>query len=81
MVELAVHHTLASAHSLNISWWNAFDVAHAVFVRQIARQHIADDFHVLVAMGAKAGAGCNAVFVDDAQIAPTHESRVVIAGK
>ncbi|MEY3409792.1 MAG: hypothetical protein RIS02_1519, partial [Pseudomonadota bacterium] len=81
MIELAVHHTLASAHSLNIPGWNAFDVAHAVFVRQVARQHIADDFHVFVAMSAKAGAGGNAVFVDDAQIAPAHEFRVVITSK
>ena len=50
-------------------------------VRQIARQHIADDFHVLVAMGAKTGTWGDAVFVDHPQIAPTHELRVLIARK
>jgi len=32
-------------------------------------------------MGAKAGAGRNAVFVDDAQVAKAHVAGVVVAGK
>ena len=81
MIELAVHHTFACAHALHIAWGNALDVAHVVLVGQVARQDITDDFHVLVTMGAKARTGRNAVFVDHAQVAPTHEGRVVIARK
>ena len=81
MVELAVLHTPPGAHALHIARRNALDVAHAVLVRQVAGQHIADDFHVAVAMCAKAGTGCNAIFVDDAQVSPTHVFRVVITAK
>jgi len=81
MVELTVHHAFASAHALHIAGGNAFDVAHAVLVRQFAREHIADDFHVAVAVRAKARSGGDAVFVDDTQIAPAHEVGVVIVGK
>jgi hypothetical protein len=44
-------------------------VAHAVLVRQRAVEHVADDLHVAVAVGAEAGAGGDAVLVDDAQVA------------
>ena len=81
VVELAVLHAAARAHALHVARRNAFDVAHAVFVRQVARHHVADDFHVAVAVRAKAHARRNAVFVDDAQIAPAHVRRVVVAGK
>ena len=81
VVELAVHHAFAGAHALNVTGRDALHIAHAVFVRQVARHHIADDFHVFVAMRAKACARCNAVFVDDTQIAPAHKGRVVITGK
>ena len=74
-------HTGSRAHALHIAWGNAFDIAHVVLVRQVARQHIADDFHVLVAMGAKTGARRDAVFVDHPQVSPTHELRVLVAGK
>jgi hypothetical protein len=48
---------------------------------KLTRNHIADDFHVAVAMGAKTGARRNAVFIDDPQVAPAHVRRVVITGK
>jgi hypothetical protein len=81
MVELAVHHAAAGAHALHVAGRDRHHVAHAVLVRQLALQHVADDFHVAVAVRAKAGAGRNAVFVDDAQVAPAHVRRVVIVGK
>ena len=81
MVELTVFNAGAGTHALHVPWRNAFDVTHAVLVGQIARQHIADDFHVLVAMGAKTSTRGNAVFVDDAQIAPAHVGMVVVASK
>ena len=81
VVELAVLHAGARAHALHIAWRYAFDIAHIVFVRKVARQHVADDLHVPVAMGAKPGTGRDAVFIDHPQIAPAHESRVVITRK
>ena len=81
MVELAVHHAAARAHALHITGRDAFDIAHAVFVRQFALQNVADDFHVAVAVGAKAGARGDVVFVDDTQIAPAHPLGVVVVGK
>jgi len=81
VVELTVHHAAARTHSLHIAGGNALDVAHAVFVRQLTGEHIADDFHVAVTVRAKTCARRDAVFVDDAQIAPTHVGRVVIARK
>jgi len=81
VVELGVAHTRTSTHALHIPGGNAFDIAHVVLVGQIARQHVADDLHVLVAMGAKTGAWRDPVFVDHPQVAPTHELRVVVARK
>jgi len=81
VVELAVAHTAACAHALHIAGRNALDVAHAVLVRQLAREHVADDLHVAVAMGAKTGARRDAVLVDHPQIAPAHVLRVKILGK
>ncbi|EFK96889.1 hypothetical protein LDC_1093, partial [sediment metagenome] len=79
MVELAVLHAGAGAHALHVA--GADDarvgrtrgaIAHAVLVGERAVEHVADDLHFAVAMGAEAGAGCDAVFVDDAQVAHTH---------
>jgi hypothetical protein len=81
MVELAVHHAAPGAHALNIARRDALDVAHAVLVRQVALQHVADDLHVAMAVRTEARAGRDAVFVDDAQVAPAHVGRVDILGK
>jgi len=48
---------------------------------RLPAMHVADDLHVAVAVRAKTGAGRNAVFVDDAQVAPGHVRRVVVPGK
>ena len=81
VVELAVLYASACAHALHVAGRDALDVAHAVLVGQLARQHVADDFHVAVAMGAKPGARRNAVFVDDPQVAKAHVGRVVVPRK
>ena len=81
VVELTVLHAGAGAHALHVSGGNTFDVTHAVFVCQIARKYVADDFHVAVAVGTKTSARGNAVFIDDAQIAPAHVIGVVITRK
>jgi len=81
MVELAVAYTSACTHALYIPGRNGFHIAHAVLVGQFAAQHITDDFHVLVAMGAKPGTWGDTVFVDDPQVAPTHMGWVVVTRK
>jgi hypothetical protein len=81
VVELAVLHAGAGAHALHVAGRDALDVAHAVLVREVALQHVADDFHVAVAVRAEAGAGRDAVLVDDAQVAPTHVLGVVVVGE
>ncbi|MCY1542112.1 hypothetical protein D9M68_778390 [compost metagenome] len=78
VVELAVHHATAGAHALHVARRNGFDVAHAVLVREFAREHVADDLHVPVAVGAEAGAGRHAVFVDHPQVAEAHVGRIVV---
>ena len=81
VVEFAVRDAAARAHALHIARRNADDVAHAVLVREVAGQHVADDFHVAMAVLAEAGARRDTVFIDDAQIAEAHVRRIVIVGK
>ena len=81
MVELAVLHPPARTHALHIARRNALHVAHAVTVRQFTGEHVADDFHVTVPVGAKPGARRDAVLVDHPQVAPPHVVRVVVAGE
>ena len=81
VVELAVHHARAGAHALHIPWTDHAAVADAVLVRKFTFQHIADDFHVAMAVFAETGARRDAVFIDDTQIAETHVRRIVIVGK
>jgi hypothetical protein len=85
VVELAVQHAGAGAHALHVAGADhaggrrrrRLAVAHRVLVRQRAFEHVADDLHVAVAMRAEAGAGGDAVFVDDTQVAHAHVRRVV----
>ena len=81
MVELAVYHAAACAHALHVAGRNGGDVAQVVLVRQLAREHVADDFHVAVAVAAKAGAGGDVVLVDHAQVAKAHVQRIVVMPK
>ena len=53
----------------------------AAAARQLARQHVADDLHVAVAVVAEARAGGDAVLVDHAQVAEAHVLRIVVAGE
>jgi hypothetical protein len=81
VVELAVAHAAARAHALHVARRDPDDIAQRVLVRQLALQHIADDLHVAVPMGAEAGPRRDAVLIDDAQVAPAHVGRVVVAGE
>ena len=68
-------------HALDVSGRDGLYVSKAILVGEFARQDISDDLHVLMAMGTKALSGGHTVFVDDSQIAPAHELRVVVIGK
>ena len=81
VVVFTVHHTGASRHALHLAGVDGLHIAHAVFVRETALQHIADNFHIPVRVGAKARAFGNAVLVNDAQIAPAHVQGVVVPRK
>src|SRR5262249_34663643 len=78
-VELTVAHPCAGTHPLHVT--GAHDRAHAgtVFVRQLAFDHVGDDLHVLVPMGAKAHARCDVVLVDHQQVAESGVARIVIS--
>ena len=81
MVELGVADAAAGAHALHIARPDHAAIADAVLVAQFAFQHIGDDFHVAVAMGAKAAAGRDTVFIDHAQRAEAHMLRIVVVGE
>src|SRR5690606_2748373 len=76
VVEFAVRDARTCAHALYVARSDdaavgrtRLAVAHAVFVGQFAVKHIADDFHVPMAMGTEALSGGNRVVIDDAQVA------------
>ena len=56
-------------------------VAHRVLVAERTLQHVADDFHVAVAVGAEALTCLHAILIDYAQRPPAHVARVVIVGE
>ncbi len=81
-VELAVAHARARAHALHVAGVDHRPVAHGVLVREAAFEHVADDLHVAMAVGAEALASyCHAVFVDDAKRTEAHVLWVVIVGE
>jgi hypothetical protein len=46
-----------------------------------AVEHVADDLHVAMAVRAEAGAGCDGVVVEHAQVAEAHVRGVVVVGE
>ena len=62
----SLHHPGARAHALNVAGPDARAVPDRVLVRELPREHVADDLHVVVNGGAEAGAGLHAVLVDHA---------------
>ena len=71
----------AGAHSLHIARPDDGPVAHGVLVREFTGQHVADDFHVAMAMRAEARARLHSVLVDDPQGAELDVLRVEVIGK
>ena len=76
---LAVLDASAGAHALRIARPDDGSVAHAVPVLEGARQHPGEDLHVAVRVRPEAGAGGDAVIVDDAQRAEAHVAWVLVA--
>ena len=78
IVEFTMHDTRSRTHALHITIPQDGPVTHVVFVRELALEDIGNDFHVPVAMGAKAFAGLNPVFVNDQQGAETGVKGIVV---
>src|SRR5690606_6883931 len=56
-------------------------IAHRVAMRKLACQHIADDFHVAMRVGAEAAAGGHPVFIDDPQHPELDLFRIEVLGE
>jgi hypothetical protein len=68
-VLLAVRHAGAGAHELDLARPDHAAAARAVLVLEGALEHVRQDLHVAVPVGAEAGARLHAVVVDHAQAA------------
>jgi hypothetical protein len=80
-VELAVGDAAAGAHELDLAGAEFAAVAHAVLVGDGTGDDAGEDFHVAVRVGGEAGAGGDAVFVDDAERAEAHVGGVVVVAE
>jgi len=69
----------AGAHDLNVARLGAPLVAQTVLMRDGTFTHIGDDFHVGVRMQRETRARLDGIVVPDAQAAPVHTLRIVIA--
>jgi hypothetical protein len=74
-------YTSTRTHTLHITWWDAFDIAQAVTMRQFTRKHVTDDLHILVTMFAKPLPCLNAILIDHPQITPAHKLGIAVTGK
>src|SRR5581483_6111266 len=80
-IELAVPNAAARAHPLHVARTDHRAVAHGILVRQLSGQHIADDLHVAVTMGAEAHSWFYPILVDDPQRPKLHMLRIEVLGK
>ena len=77
VIEFGMPHAAAGAHALHVARTDHAAGAHAVLVREFTFEHVADDFHVLVAVRPETRTGRDPVFIDHAQGAEAHVLRVV----
>jgi|SRR6185369_3826481 len=68
----------ACRHPLHITGTNYRTIPHAVFVFEFAFENIGDDFHVSMAMLAKAPACSNEVFVNNTQTPKAQVAWIVV---
>src|SRR5581483_9392182 len=80
-VELAMENTRAGTHALHVPRANYRAIAEAVLMLELSREHVREDVHVSVAMTRKAGAGNDAVLIDDPKAPKTHVCRVAVIGE
>ena len=80
-IHLAVGNAGAGAHLLDFAGFDDAAAAHAVAVFQFAVEHDGNDFHVFVRMGTEAFGRGDDVVVNDAQVAETEVTRVVIGSE
>ena len=80
-IEFAVHHAGARAHALHVAGPDARAVADRVLVRELPREHVADDLHVAMTVGAEARARPHTVLVDHAQRAELDVLGIEVIGE
>src|SRR5437762_965633 len=81
VVVLAVQHAPPGAHALDVAGNDGRAAAHGALLGKRALEHVADDLHVAVPVGAEARARGDAILVDDAQRPEPHVLRVLVAGE
>jgi len=80
-VELAVADTAAGAHALDVARSNDRAVTDRVAVREFAGEHVADDFHLAVAVSAEARTRLDPILVYHAQRPELHVLRIEVICK
>jgi hypothetical protein len=80
-IDLAVGHAGAGGHALDLTGLDDRAGAHRVAVLQLAAEHVGDDLHVGVRVGAEAAAGGNLVVVDHPQGPIAHVARIPVVGE
>src|SRR5690242_19767442 len=66
-IEFTMLYLRAGTHALHTARADDRTGTHAILVRERSFQHITDDLHITVAMGAKTAAGLDGIIIDDAQ--------------
>src|SRR5262245_56783687 len=77
----AMEHASPGAHPLHIARPDDRAGSHRVLVLEGAFEHVADNLHVAMAMGAETPARLYAVFVDHPERAEPHVLRIVVIGE
>ena len=76
-----MQNTAAGCHFLDFSRADNRAGVQAVFVLQGTAQYDRDDFHIIMRVHFKAPSGFYNIIIDDAEVAETHELRIIIVSK
>ena len=79
VIELTVLHARPSGHVLHLAGTDDAPVTHRVLMLQRTAQHVGEDFHVAMWMGAEPAAARDDVVIQHAQTAEAHPARVMVA--
>lgn len=66
-IELAVVHSAAGAHQLDLSGFQHPSISHAVLVFECSVKDVAKDFHVVMRMRRESGAWSDDILINDPQ--------------